>query len=190
MLEVLGLFIIQGLGALRTLCLWLLLLWTTLLELLLVVAILIFFYIFGNGAVRSPSILFHLSWCCCTGGRLFLGLGLYLYGGFGPWGASANWDVFEWWGLFSEVPSGEGFWSSEFVGALRAVWGGCVVTLLDFESGLATTFTLYFLGGMSLFLFSVAFVSFLTWGLVSGWVGLDWLDWGWNFGPNFPSNSR
>ena len=41
------------------------------------------------------------------------------------------------------------------------------------ESGLATTFTLYFFVGINLFLFSVAFVSSLTQGLVLGWVGLD-----------------
>ena len=40
-----------------------------------------------------------------------------------------------------------------------------MVTLLGLV--LATTFTLYFLVGISPFLFSVALDSFLTWGLVS-----------------------
>ena len=74
-------------------------------------------------------------------------------------------------GLFSEVPSGEGFCPSEFAGALGFVRGGCVVALL--ESGLATTFTLYFFVGINLFLFSVTLESFLIWGFVPGWVGLN-----------------
>ena len=92
------------------------------------------------------------------------------------------------WGLFSGVPSGEGFWPFEFTGALGFVRGGCAVTLL--KLGLASTFTLYFLVGISLFTFSVSLESFLTWKFVLGWVGLNWLDWGWSFGPNFPSNLR
>ena len=83
---------------------------------------------------------------------------------FGPWGASMSWDVFEWWGLLSEVPSCEGFWLSEFVGALGVVTGGWTVALLVLDLGLATTFTSYFFVGISFFLFSVALVSFLIWG--------------------------
>ena len=79
-------------------------------------------------------------------------------------------------GLFSDVPSGEGFWPSKFVGALGVVRGGFTVALL--ESGLASTLTLYFFVGMSLFLFSVGLVSFLMWGFVSGLAGLNWSDWG------------
>ena len=184
----LELLIILVLGALKALCLGLLWLCSTLFALLLVVTVPIFFYIFANGAVQSPSALFCFWWCCCTRGWLFLGL--YFYGWFwnsssssiisgrdwqilpqleevpwhllcfGPLGASVNWDVFSGGGLLSEVPSCEGFWPSEFVGALGAVRGGCVVALL--EPGLATTFTLYFFVGMIPFLFSVAFVSFLT----------------------------
>ena len=48
-----------------------------------------------------------------------------------------------------------------------------VVVLLVLDSGLATTFTLYFFVRISFFLFSVALVSFLICGLVSGWAGLD-----------------
>ena len=51
--------------------------------------------------------------------------------------------------------------------------GGCMAVLLVLDSGLATTFTLYFFMGISFFLFSVALVSFLIWGLASGCVGLD-----------------
>ena len=47
-----------------------------------------------------------------------------------------------------------------------------MVTLLDM--GLATTFTLYFLRGISFFLFSVAFVSFFH--RVLGWQAeIDWI---------------
>ena len=62
-----------------------------------------------------------------------------------------------------------------------------MVTLLVL--GLATTFTLNFLVGASLFLFSVALVSFLTWGLVSGW-GSELVILQLRFGPNSPSSSR
>ena len=63
----LGLLTILGLGALKTLCLGLLWLWTTLLEMLLVVTIPVFFYIFANGAIQSPSASLCFWWCCCTG---------------------------------------------------------------------------------------------------------------------------
>ena len=71
------------------------------------------------------------------------------------------------------------------LGLWKLLW---VVVLLD--SGFPMTFTLYFFIGVSFFLFLVAFVSFLIWGLVIGWVGFNWSDWGWSFGPNFPSSSR
>ena len=71
------------------------------------------------------------------------------------------------------------------LGLWKLLW---VAVLLD--SGFSMTFTLYFFIGVSFFLFSVALVSFLISGLVTGWVGLDWSDWGWSFGPNFPSSSR
>ena len=67
-LEVLGLLIILGLGALKALGLGLLWLWITLLELLLVVTVPIFFCIFANGAIQSPSTLLCFWWHCCTGG--------------------------------------------------------------------------------------------------------------------------
>ena len=54
----------------------------------------------------------------------------------------------------------------------------------------ATAFTLYHFVGINLFLFSVGLVSLLIQGFVTGWVGLDWSNWGWSFGPNFPSSSR
>ena len=66
-------------------------------------------------------------------------------------------------GLFSDV---EGFWLSEFTGALAFVWGGCMVSLPG--SSLATTFTLFLFVGIRLFLFSVTLDPFLTWGLGSG----------------------
>ena len=131
-----------------------------LLDLFLVFTIPILFHVLANGAVQSPSTLFCFWWCCFTGVWLFLCLGLNLYGWLRagssnsiviwrdwpifpqfkgvpqlfsclrPWGASMNWDVFYWWGLFSGVPSGEGFWPSEFTGALGSVRGGCMVALL------------------------------------------------------------
>ena len=39
--------------------------------------------IFTDGTIWSPSTLICLQCYCCTGGWLFLGLGLYLYGRFG-----------------------------------------------------------------------------------------------------------
>ena len=54
--------------------------------------------------------------------------------------------------------------------------------------GLATA--LNFLAGLSLFLFSVILDSFLTWGLVSGRGGLNWLVCDWGLRPGFPSSSR
>ena len=95
-------------------------------------------------------------------------------------------------GLLSDVPSCRGFAFSEFTGPLGAVMSGCMVVLqvLGMDSGLATTHTLYLFVGMSFLLLSVTFASFLTWGLVLSCSGLEWFDWGWNFGPNFPSNSR
>ena len=41
-----------------------------------------------------------------------------------------SWDSFEWWGLLSDVLSCGGFAFSEFIGALGAVIGGCMVVLL------------------------------------------------------------
>ena len=210
-LEVLGLLIILGLGALKALHLGLLWLctWNILLKLLLMVTVPVFFHVFTDGAVWSPSTLLCFWCCCCTGGYLFLGSVALFYRGFwcsnssrsrrdqpvlpqlkeipwhlscfGPWGASAWVGMFlSGWGLLSEVPSCEGFWLSEFVGALGVVTGGCAVALLVLDLGLATTFTLYFFVGISFFLFSVALVSFLIWGLVSKscrsrliWLGLE-----------------
>ena len=65
-LEALGLLIILGLGALKALCLGLLWLWTTLLELLFVVTVSIF-YISANGPIRSPSNSLYFWWCCVPG---------------------------------------------------------------------------------------------------------------------------
>ena len=58
-------------------------------------------------------------------------------------------------GLFSDV---EGFWLSEFTGALAFVWGGCTASLLG--SSLATTFTLCFFAGISFFYFLCCFGLF------------------------------
>ena len=121
-LEVLGLLIILGLGALKTLYLGLLWLstWNTLLKLLLVVTNPVLFYIFTNGAIQSPSLLLVLLW---HWGLLALGsVALFLWGFqssssrrmdwsvlsqlkeiswhlscFGPWGPSMSWDIFEQW---------------------------------------------------------------------------------------------
>ena len=57
-------------------------------------------------------------------------------------------------------------------------------------SGLTTTFTLYFIVGISPFLFSIVLDLFLTWGLVSGKGCLNWLDCDWGLGPSFPFSSR
>ena len=173
-------------------------------------------YFCTNGAISSPSTFLCLQCCGSIGGCQFLGLWLYLYGRvwsgcrrdwpvlpqlkqiswhlscFGPWGVSTSWDTFKWWGLLSDVLSCEGFAFSEFTGAQGAVMGGCMIMLLvlGVAWGVATTHTLYLFVEMSFHLLSVAFVSVLTWWLVLGWAGLEWSDWGWNFGPNFPSNSR
>ena len=52
---------------------------SVLLNLFLVLAIAIFFHIFANGKMWSPSALFFFWWCCFTRGWLFLWLGLNLY---------------------------------------------------------------------------------------------------------------
>ena len=68
--------VVQGLGALHLgnlyLGLW------PLLQLLLVVTIPVFFYVFTDGLVWSPSTFF----CHRNGGCLFFRFGFYLYGGF------------------------------------------------------------------------------------------------------------
>ena len=211
-------FIILGLGTLKALCLGLLWLWITLLELILVITMPIFFYIFTNWSFWSPSALLCFGiaivlgvGCSWAWGSIFMGgfeivaVAVLLVGGIGQsflnlkrfsdifpaLGHGCQHELVYFWvvgGLYSEVPSCEGVWPSEFVGAIGDVRGCCAVALQ--ELGLATTFILYFFVGMSLFLFSVAFVSFLTQRLALGWVGLDGLDWGWGIGPNFPSKSR
>ena len=169
----------------------------------------VFLYIFANGAVWSPSTFLYLWSCGGTWGCLFLGCGSIFMGGFeviaggivqsflnstqipdifpaSGHGVPAQVGIFSnGEGLLSEVFSWGGFCFSGFVWALRAV-----LLVLGMGLGLATTFTLYFFVGMSFLIFSVSFVSFLTWGFVLGWLGLDWLGWHWNFEPNFPSNLR
>ena len=71
-------------------------------------------------------------------------------------------------GLLSTVPSCEGFWISEFVGALGVVKGGCVVALLVLDLGLASTFTLYFFVGW-VFSFSLVLLFLFSYG---GWYQL------------------
>ena len=77
--------------------------------------------------------------------------------------------------MLSDVLSCGRFAFSEFIGALGFVIAGYMVVLLVLrvDLGLATTHTLYLFVWMSFLLLSVAFVSFLTQGLVLGWVGLD-----------------
>ena len=57
-------------------------------------------------------------------------------------------------------------------------------------SGLVTTFTSYFLVGISLLLFLCCFWFFPYMGIGVRLGGLNWLDCDWGFGPNFPSSSR
>ena len=69
------------------------------------------------------------------------------------------------------------FCSSVFIGGCAFAWLRLVLTAI-------LAFSL--LVGTGLFLFSIiVLLSFLMFGLVSGWVGQNW-----GFGPNFPSNSR
>ena len=56
--------------------------------------------------------------------------------------------------------------------------------------GSCHNFDFIFLGRNESLPFLSCFCLFLYMGLVLVWVSLDWLDWGWKFGPNFPSNSR
>ena len=172
---------ILGLEGILLLCILCLSIFCTLLELFLVLTIPIFFYILANATVWSPSIWFYFwRWCCtgcgcsCSWGSIFMGnlefvaIMELLVGGISqsflnskrfpdifsvsgqgvlvPTGTFSNGG-----GLFSNVPSGKGFWPSKFTEALGSVWGGYAVTLLG--SGLATTFTLYFFVGINLFLF-------------------------------------
>ena len=61
---------------------------------------------------------------------------------------------------------------ADFLDLLGHFLGGTCMVVLP-ELGLATA--LNFLIGLSLFLFPVILDSFLTWGLVSGRRGLNWL---------------
>ena len=47
-----------------------------------------------------------------------------------------------------------------------------------FSQAFVTPNHLYFFAGISFFLSQLPLFLFFTWGLVSGWVGLDWSDWG------------
>ena len=77
-----------------------------------------------------------------------------------------------------DLPNQVGLWK------LCCRWSHCCVVGFRFFHD----FYLVFL--KSFFLFSVVLVSFLIWGLVIGWAGFNWSDWGWSFGINFPSRSR
>ena len=154
----LGLPHILGLEVILLLCISLSV-FVSLLKLLLILAIPVFFHILADRATWSPSTSLKI-WYCCTGVLLIWVLGFNLYRQFsichGVEGRGNRpifpqfkkiaryfpcQGVLAWTeafssggGLFSDV---EGFCLSEFTGALVFVWGCCVASLPG--SGLATT---------------------------------------------------
>ena len=141
--------------------------------------------------------------CSCSWGSIFMGslefvaVTVLLVGGIGQsffnskrflniFPASGH-AVLVWTGAFSTdgklfpgVPFGKGFWPSGFTGALGfgvVAWLHCLDQAWPPPS----------LWQSNLFLFLVPLESFLTWGFVLGWGGLNWSDWGLRFlVPTFP----
>ena len=134
-MEVLGLLIILGLGALKALHLGLLWLctWNILLKMLLVITVPVFFHVFTDGEVWSPSTLLCFWCCCCTGGYLFLGLQLYFMGGFDVVivvGVERDWSVLLNLKRFPEIFPASGHGVPVQVGMFLSGGGCCLKYLL------------------------------------------------------------
>ena len=169
----------------------------------------LYFYKWGN---LVPSTFLFLWHCSSTRGYQFLALWLYLNGGIWSWcgqsflNSNKFPDIFpasghgvpaqvgillSGWGCYLMYFHVEDLFFLSLLGHWELLWA--VVQLCCWSSvnlGFTTTCTLFLFVGMSFLLLSVTFVSFLTQGFVLGWAVLDWSDWGWNFGPTFPSKSR